>query len=420
MKVLVIGSGVVGTACAYQLQRAGHDVVVVDRQSAPGLETSYANAGQVSWGYASPWAAPGLLRNAARWMWQAHSPLVLRPRLDPAQWRWLLAMLGNARRARYTVNKTRMLRLARYSFRCLQDIRQQTGIRYDEAAHGTLQLYRDAAGLAAAAHELPMLEHEGIRAQLLDRKGVLEIEPGLQHSPAKFVGGIRFPDDETGDAHLFTQGLADVARRAGVTFRFNTTVHRLIPHGNMIREIVTDKGSDTADAFVLAAGSFSPSLGRPLGINLPIYPVKGYSATLTLEDETAGPVSTLTDERYKVAITRLGNRLRAAGIAEVSGYGLAIAPAREQALQHVIRELFPRAAPHARPQFWAGLRPMTPDNVPLLGPTLYENLYLNTGHGTLGWTMSNGSARVVADLISGRTPEIELDGLTLARFSANQ
>jgi len=417
MKVLVIGSGIVGTTCAYQLGIAGHDVEVVDRQSGPGLETSFANAGQVSWGYASPWAAPGLLVNAARWMWQSHSPLVLRPRLDPAQWRWLLAMLGNSRRARYTVNKTRMLRLARYSYHCLREVRQQTGIRYDEAARGTLQLFRDAAALARAARELPMLEREGVRTQLLNRTGVLEIEPGLAHSTANIAGGVHFPDDETGDAHLFTRGIAEAAKRAGAVFRFGATVQRLIARGNIIREVLTDQGTLRADAFVLAAGSFSPLLARPLGIHLPIYPVKGYSATLTLENEAAAPVSTLTDERYKVAITRLGNRLRAAGIAEVSGYEMEIVPTRERALEHVIRELFPRAAPRAQPQFWSGLRPMTPDNVPLLGPTRYENFYLNCGHGTLGWTMSNGSARIVADLISGRTPQIELDGLTIARFS---
>lgn len=420
MKVLVIGSGIVGTTCAYQLHRAGHAVTVVDRQSGPGLETSFANAGQVSWGYASPWAAPGLLRHAARWMWQAHSPLVLRPRPDPAQWRWLIAMLGNARRARYLVNKTRMRRLARYSYGCLQEVRQQTGIHYDEAARGTLALYRDAASLAMAARELPMLEREGVRTQLLDRQGVLEFEPGLQYSPAGIAGGIRFPDDETGDAHRFTCALAEVAQRAGVDFRFDTNVQRLVARGTTIREILTDQGGMTADVFVLAAGSYSAQLARPLGIRLPIYPVKGYSATLTVEEEAAGPASTLTDERYKVAITRLGNRLRAAGIAEVSGYGLEIARARERALLHVIGELFPRAAPRAQPTFWAGLRPMTPDNVPLLGPTIYENLYLNTGHGTLGWTMSNGSARVLADLISGRVPEIALDGLTLARFASTR
>lgn len=416
MKVLVIGSGIVGTTCAYQLRRAGHDVLVVDRQNGPGLETSFANAGQVSWGYASPWAAPGLLGNAVRWMWQAHSPLVLRPRPDAAQWRWLMSMLGNARRDRYAVNKTRMLRLARYSYQCLQEVRRQTGIHYDEAARGTLQLFRDATALARAAQELPMLEREGVRAQLLNRQEVLEIEPGLAHSTAAIAGGIRFPDDETGDAHLFTRGIADEAERAGVRFQFNTNVQRLVAQRNSILEVLTDRGSLTADAYVLAAGSYSALLARPLGMRLPVYPVKGYSATLEIENEAAGPASTLTDERYKVAITRLGNRLRAAGIAEVSGYGLGIAHARERTLEHVIRDLFPRAAPRARPTFWTGLRPMTPDNVPLLGPTTCDNLYLNTGHGTLGWTMSNGSARVLADLLSGRTPEIDLDGLTLARF----
>jgi len=420
MKILVIGSGIVGTTCAYHLRRAGHEVAVVDRQSGPAMETSFANAGQVSWSYASPWAAPGLLRNAARWMWQAHPPLVLRPRLDPAQWRWLIAMLGNARQSRYIVNKMRMLRLARYSYRCLREVRQRTGIRYDEMERGTLALFRDPASLAAATRELPLLEAEGIRTEVLDHQGILEVEPELRHSEAGLVGGIRFPDDETGDAHLFTRALAEIAAHDGVLFQFNTTVQRLIAHGNTIQMIVTDRGNISADAFVLAAGSYSARLIHPLGIALPIYPVKGYSATLTMADGAAGPTSTLTDERYKVAITRLGNRLRAAGIAEVSGYELGIASARERALMHVIRELFPRAAAGAQPVFWAGLRPMTPDNVPILGPTPFDNLFLNTGHGTLGWTMSNGSARVLADLISGRTPEINLDGLTLSRFSSAQ
>jgi D-amino-acid dehydrogenase len=418
MRILVIGSGVVGVTTAYQLNRAGHEVTVVDRQQGAALETSFANAGQVSWTYASPWAAPNVPRHAVSWMLQKYSPLVLRPRFDPAMWRWLLAMLGNCRRARYLHNKANMLRLARYSYECLQQVRSDSGIHYDGQARGMLALYRTQQTLDEAATEVPRLAQLGIPCRVLDRAATFAVEPALQHTSAALAGAVHFPDDETGDAHQFTRALATVAARNGVAFRYATTVTALVPGADRIAHVLTDRGDLSADAYVLAAGSYSPLLARPLGLRLPVYPVKGYSVTLTVRDGAAAPRATLTDERYKVAITRLGDRLRAAGIAELAGYNLDLRPARLRALDFVVRDLFPRAADPASAQYWTGLRPMTPDNLPILGATPYRNLYLNTGHGTLGWTLSNGSACVLADIISGRVPQVDLRGLTLTRTQA--
>jgi D-amino-acid dehydrogenase len=416
MRILVIGGGVVGVTSAYQLNRDGHEVVVIDRQPGPGLETSFANAGQVSWSYASPWATPSVPGNALKWMLQQHSPLVLRPKLDPAMWSWLLAMLGNCRASRYLANKERMLRLARYSYGRLQQVRAETGIEYDQQSRGLLQLFREPRALDRAAAEMTALQRAGVRCTVLDRAGVLRVEPGLLHASAPLAGGIHFPDDETGDAHKFTRELANLAEQRGVVFRYATTVQSIVAEAANVARVLTDRGEFSADAYVLAAGSYSPLLLKPLGIRLPVFPVKGYSLTLEISDPASAPTSTLTDERYKVAVTRLGSRLRAAGIAEVTGYNLDLPVARLRALDFVVGDLFPRAADVSTAQYWAGLRPMTPDNLPVLGATPYRNLYLNTGHGTLGWTMSNGSARAIADLVSGRTPAVDLTGLTLARY----
>ncbi|BAU47356.1 amino acid dehydrogenase [Sulfurifustis variabilis] len=416
MNVVIVGGGVIGVTSAWFLRQAGHDVTVIDRQSGPALETSFANAGQVSWTFAKPWAAPGVPRNALKWMLQEHAPLVLRPRLDLAMWSWLLRMLANCREPRYLRNLERMLRIARYSHETLVELREQTGIVYDHATRGTLQLFRDEAGVAAAERERPILERLQVPHRVLDAAGCLSVEPGLRFSTVKFAGGVHYPDDETGDCHAYTSELARRAEAQGVVFRTVTAVRTLEAEGDRVRAVHTDGGQITGEVYVLAAGSYTPLLARPLGIRLPVYPVKGYSATVPIENADAAPGSTLTDERYKVAITRLGNRLRAAGTAELAGYDLTLRPARLRALAHVIGELFPRAGDLSRAEYWTGLRPMTPDNLPVIGPTPYRNLYLNTGHGTLGWTMSNGSARLLADIISGKKTAIDLDGLTLARF----
>lgn len=417
MKVLVLGSGVVGVTSAYYLNRAKHEVTVLDRATAPARETSFANGGQISWGAGSPWAAPGIVGTALKWLFRPHSPLVLHPRLDPALWSWLLKFLGNATPARYAANKERMLRLARYSHECLKQLRRETGIQYDATIRGTLVLFRIQKDLDDAAADTVLLDRFGVPYQLLSRAGCLGFEPALKRTADKLVGGLHFPEDESGDCYRFTQSLAGLAEKAGVQFRMQTAIQRLEASGGRIERVVTDKGEFTGDAYVLACGSYSPQLVRPLGIKLPVYPLKGYSLTLPIGNSAAAPVGTLTDETYKVVITRMGEHLRAAGTAELAGYDLSLPRARCETLAHAVRDLFPDAGDFSCAEYWAGLRPMTPDNPPILGPTPYKNLYLNTGHGALGWTMSCGSGRVLADLISGRHSGINLEGLTLARFS---
>ncbi len=417
MRILVLGSGVIGVTTSWFLRQAGHDVTVVDRQPGPALETSHANGGQVSWSAAHPWAAPGVISSALRWMLQPHSPLVVRPRFDPAMWGWLLRFLRETTPQRYARNKQRMLRLARYSHTCLVQLRRDSGLLYDETARGTLLLLRNPADLAHAAREAAELAPHGIRTQVLDRAGCLAHEPGLAATAAHIHGGVLYPGDESGDCRLFTEDLAQRALQAGVVFAMNTTIQHLATAGDRIAHVTTDRGRLDADAYVLALGSYSPLLLRPLGIRLPVYPLKGYSLTLPIRNPTAAPLGTITDETYKTVVTRLGSRLRAAGTAELAGYDLALRPDRCATLAHVVNQLFPQAGDLAEAEYWCGLRPMTPDNPPVLGATPYRNLYLNTGHGTLGWTMACGSAKVLTDLISGRQPEIDLQGLTLARYA---
>lgn len=416
MKVLVLGGGVIGVSSAYYLNRAGHDVTLVERQAQVARETSYANGGQVSWGSGGPWAAPGIPAKALRWLFHRHAPLVLRPRLDPALWRWLMQMLSECTPERYRRNKERQLRLARYSHQCLKDVRAATGIHYDERAHGTLVLYRGAREFDAALQERTLLETLGVPTVVLDRAGCVAQEPALEPESGQLAGGILYPGDELGDCRQFTEQLAEHARAAGVEFHTDTTVLALETRNDRIDRVLTDRDPLRADAFVLACGSYSPLLVRPLGIRLPVYPVKGYSITVPITNPAAAPQGTITDEGFKTVITRLGSRLRAAGTAELAGYNLDIRERRLDTLRHVVRQLFPDAGDLKLAEGWTGLRPMTPDNPPVLGVTAYRNLFLNTGHGTLGWTMACGSGRVLADIVSGRNPDIDLDGLTLARF----
>jgi D-amino-acid dehydrogenase len=417
MNVLVLGSGVIGVSTAHYLAQAGHDVTVVDRQAEPALETSFANAGEISPGYSAPWAAPGLPFKAVKWLFMRHRPLVIWPILDPAMWIWGLRLLRNCTEARYDVNKNRMLRLAEYSRACLGALRADTGIRYDERMQGTLQLFRTDAQVEGAGADIAILEHFGVRYELLDRAGCVRAEPALARVQLKIAGGLRLPGDETGDCFKFTQGLARIAAHAGVTFRQGVHIRAVHAAGERITGVATDAGELTADAYVVALGSYSPLLLRSLGIAVPVYPVKGYSLTVPITDAAKAPESTVMDETYKVAVTRLGDRIRVGGTAELKGYNLALREARRDTLDHVVADLFPGGGDVARATFWTGLRPMTPDGPPVIGPTRYSNLYLNTGHGTLGWTMAAGSGRVLADLISGRRPEVDLDGLTLARYA---
>lgn len=417
MRVLVLGSGVVGVASAWYLARAGHAVTVLDRQPAPGMETSFANAGQVSPGYSAPWAGPGIPVKAMKWLMMRHRPLVLWPRLEGGLYRWLGQMLANCTEAAYGVNKARMVRLAEYSRDSLKALRAETGIAYDERTKGTLQLFRTQKQLDAVAADVAVLKAFGVPHSLLDPAACIAAEPALALVPGKFVGGLQLPGDETGDAFLFTQRLAALAAAAGVTFRHGVTIDALTTEAGAVTGVETSEGRFTADRYVVAMGSYTPALLRPLNVHVPVYPVKGYSLTLPITDEAAAPVSTVMDETYKVAITRLGDRIRVGGTAELAGFSLRLRKPRRETLAHSVSDLFPRGGDLAQASFWTGLRPMTPDGTPVVGPTRYANLFLNTGHGTLGWTMACGSGRLLADLVTGRAPEIAHDDLALTRYA---
>lgn len=406
MKILVLGSGVIGVTSAWYLQEAGHEVTVVDRQPGPALETSFGNGGQISWGSAAPWAAPHIPWLALKWLFKPHSPLVLRPRLDPAMWRWLLAMLRNCTASRFLRNRERMLHLSRYSHECLVALRRDTGIHYDEAARGTLVLCRTPQQLDAAESETRLLTQLAIPFQLFDRAQCVAQERALAPVAYKIAGGIFYPGDESGDCREFTERLARRAEKNGVRFLYSTAIRRFEASGERVESVVTTEGALDADAYVVACGSYTPMLLRELRIRLPVYPVKGYSLTLPVTNDAAAPRGTLTDETYKVVVTRLGDRLRVAGTAELAGYDLSLRPSRFATLMHVVRDLFPGATDFAAPEQWCGLRPMTPGNPPILGPTRYRNLFVNTGHGTQGWTMACGSGRLLADIISGNDPAI--------------
>jgi D-amino-acid dehydrogenase len=416
MKALILGSGVIGTTAAYYLARAGHEVTVVDRQPGPALETSYANAGEVSPGYSAPWAGPGVPVKAIKWMLMHHSPLVIWPMLDVAMWRWGAMMLRNCTEARYRINKGRMVRLAEYSRDCMIALRAETGIAYDERAKGTLQLFRTQKQLDGIGKDVDILKEYKVAFEVLDRDGYCKHEPALALVKEKFVGALRLPGDETGDCFKFTQNLAAMAAKIGAEFRFSTAIEAISFSGGSVTGVRTSAGTLTADCYLVALGSYSPQLVRPLGIDLPVYPVKGYSITVPITDASFAPESTIMDETHKVAVTRLGDRIRVGGTAELSGFSLKLREARRATLDHVVTDLFPRGGDVGRAEFWCGLRPMTPDGTPIIGGTRFANLYLSTGHGTLGWTMAAGTGRVMADLLSGRAPEISLAGLTVDRY----
>jgi D-amino-acid dehydrogenase len=416
MRVLILGGGVIGATAAYELAGDGHQVTLIERQGGPALETSFANAGEVSPGYSAPWAGPGVPLKAIRWLLMHHRPLVLRPHFDWNLVGWVLAMLRNCTAARYEINKSRMVRLAEYSRDCMVALRASTGIRYDERTLGTLQLFRTQKQLDGTASDTAILDRYGVAYQRLDREGCVEHEPALARVRDKFVGGLRLPGDETGDCFKFTNRIAEMATARGARLRFGISIESLLTDGKRITGIVTDHGRMQADAYLVALGSYSPRLLAPLGVRVPIYPVKGYSITLPITDPGGAPESTVMDETHKVAVTRLGDRIRVGGTAELAGYSMQLHEARRRTLLHVVGDLFPGGGDAARAEFWCGLRPMTPDGTPIVGGTEVANLWLATGHGTLGWTMAAGTARVISDLISGRAPAIDLAGLTIARY----
>lgn len=416
MKVIVLGAGVVGVTSAYQLAKAGHEVTVVDRQEGPALETSFANAGEVSFGYCSPWAAPGIPMKAMKWLFMEHAPLILRPKMDTTMLSWMAQMLMNCTSQRYAINKSRMLRIADYARVSLAEVRAETGIAYDERMQGTLQLFRTQQQLEASAKDVKALAADGVPYEVLDPEGCIRVEPALRHVREKIVGGLLTPKDETGDCFKFTNALALKAAELGVKFVYGTNIKALDVESGVVRGVVTDRETLRADAVVVALGSYSPLLVKQFGIKLPVYPVKGYSLTIPIVDASRAPESTVMDETYKIAITRLGDRIRVGGMAEISGYTNDLGQKRRATLEHSVTDLFP-GGDVSKADFWSGLRPMTPDGTPVIGATKVKGLFLNTGHGTLGWTMSCGSAKLISDLVSGRKPEIDATDLAVSRYA---
>ncbi|WP_336803265.1 D-amino acid dehydrogenase [Erwinia aphidicola] len=415
MRVVILGSGVVGVASAWYLAQAGHQVTVIDRQPGPALETSAGNAGQISPGYAAPWAAPGVPLKAIEWMFQRHAPLAIRLDGSRFQLEWMWQMLRNCDMRHYQQNKSRMVRIAEYSRDCLKALRQQTGIAYEGRQGGTLQLFRTAQQYESAAKDIAVLKEAGVPYELLEAAQLAQAEPALAATQHKLTGGLRLPNDETGDCQLFTQRLAKMAADAGVEFRFNTPVDGLLQEGNKITGVQCGDERVTAEAYVVAFGSYSTALLDEI-VKVPVYPLKGYSLTIPIKDADAAPVSTVLDETYKVAITRFDDRIRVGGMAEIVGYNTKLLPARRATLEMVVRDLYPQGGHIEQATFWSGLRPMTPDGTPIVGRTPLKNLFLNTGHGTLGWTMACGSGQLLADILSGRTPAIAADDLSVMRY----
>ncbi|MDQ7771783.1 D-amino acid dehydrogenase [Serratia nevei] len=417
MRVVILGSGVVGVASAWYLAKAGHEVTVIDRQPGPALETSAANAGQISPGYAAPWAAPGVPLKAIKWMFQRHAPLAIRLDGSSFQLSWMWQMLKNCNTEHYMTNKGRMVRLAEYSRDCIKALRQETGIQYEGRQGGTLQLFRTQQQFENAAKDIAVLEDAGVPYRLLEAGQLGSVEPALAQVAHKLTGGLQLPNDETGDCQLFTQQLAKMAQQAGVTFLFNRSVDRLLVEGDKIAGVQCGEGVFKADSYVVAFGSYSTALLRGL-VSIPVYPLKGYSLTIPITDEAAAPFSTVLDETYKIAITRFDQRIRVGGMAEIVGFNTQLEQKRRETLEMVVRDLYPNGGRVEDATFWTGLRPMTPDGTPIVGRTSLKNLYLNTGHGTLGWTMACGSGQLLSDLMSGITPAIPSDDLAVARYSA--
>ncbi|MFP6558419.1 D-amino acid dehydrogenase [Paraburkholderia sp. B3] len=415
MRVVILGSGVVGVASAWYLARAGHEVTVIDREAGPALETSFANAGQISPGYAAPWAAPGVPLKAIKWMFEKHAPLAIRLDGTKFQLQWMWQMLQNCSAERYALNKGRMVRLAEYSRDCLQALRADTGIQYEGRTGGTLQVFRTQQQFEGAAKDIAVLKEANVPYELLSAAELQRAEPALAAVSHKLTGGLRLPGDETGDCQLFTTRLAAMAEQLGVKFRYNMPIDSLAVSGDRIAGVQCGSEFVRADAFVVALGSFSTKMLANI-VKIPVYPLKGYSITAPIVNADAAPVSTVLDETYKIAITRFDNRIRVGGMAEIVGFDKTLREARRETLEMCVNDLFPGGGDTTKATFWTGLRPMTPDGTPVVGRTPLPNLFLNTGHGTLGWTMSCGSGQLLADLISGKQPAIKADDLSVFRY----
>jgi D-amino-acid dehydrogenase len=415
LRVAILGSGVVGVASAWYLNRAGHEVTVIDREQSAAMETSYANAGQISPGYASPWAAPGIPLKALGWMFQRHAPLSIRPDFTLFQLSWIWQMLMHCNARSYRINKERMVRLSEYSRDRLAALRNETAIQYEGRSQGTLQVFRTQAQLDAAQKDIAVLREAGVPFELLTPKELAGPEPGLALVADQLTGGLRLPNDETGDCHLFTRQLAAMAANAGVTFVFGAHVDGLESTAGAVTGVRLQGRLQTFDAVVVALGSYSrPFLRRVCDV--PVYPLKGFSITVPLRDEKNAPQSTVLDETFKIAVTRFDKRIRVGGMAQVVGYDLRLDPAKRATLEYCLQGLFPNAGDLTKATFWTGLRPMTPDSTPIVGKTPIPGLWLNTGHGTLGWTMACGSGQLIADLMSGKPGDIRSDDLGVSRY----
>ncbi|CAO3356554.1 D-amino acid dehydrogenase [Azospirillum melinis] len=411
MKVIVMGSGVVGVTTAYCLLKDGHEVTVVERHDGAADETSFANAGLVAPGHAYTWASPKAPKILLKSLWRNDQALRFRLRLDPALWAWSLKFLGNCRSDRVAVNTARKVRLSLYSQDMLHQVVEDTGVAFDGAKGGLLYLYRSPAAFDAGVAKMRILTDNGLPLEVVDRDRAAAIDPALLPTKDRIVGGIYAPSDESGDARLFTRNLADWCAERGVRFLYGTTIRSVETAAGEVTGLVTDKGTLTADAYVLAMGCQSAALAKPLGLSLPIYPIKGYSVTVPVAGRNNTPRIGGVDEENLVAYAPMGDRLRITATADFAGYDKRHSPADFQAMLAAARDLFPDAADYSRPSYWAGLRPMTPEGTPIFGRGRQRNLFLNTGHGHMGWTMSCGSARITADLIAGRTPAIPLDGM---------
>ena len=412
MKVIVLGAGVVGICSAWYLRECDHEVTVIDRQFVPGLETSFANGGQISVSHAEPWANPRALGQIIKWLGREDAPLFFRLRADPAQWRWGARFLFECLPSRTRHNIAAIIKLALYSRAALKELRAATGLQYDHSERGILHFYTDAAQFEAARAVVGVMNEFGCERTLKTRQEMLAIEPALVHAAPRIVGGDHAADDDSGDASAFTQRLAARCFDNGVEFRGALTINAIDAAGGAIKGVRVRNADGVeatiaGDAYVVALGSHSPALLRPLGLSLPIYPVKGYSLTIPVADSDAAPRTSLTDDEFKLVFSRLGQRLRVAGTAELNGYDRTLNPVRCNAILDRTMDLFPLAGDYQHAMRWCGLRPATPSNLPYVGGTRYRNLFLNTGHGTLGWTLACGSGRLLADLISARTAEVD-------------
>lgn len=418
MHIMILGAGVIGVTTAYYLAKAGYQVTVIDRQSGPALETSFGNAGQITPGYSSPWAAPGIPLKAMKWMFQAHAPLAIRMTSERFQYQWMLQMLSHCNAQSYQINKERMVRISQFSRACFDQIRQEINFHFDARQLGTLQIFRTEQQIEAVAKDIKILQAENVPHQLLNEQELLRVEPALVQSEVKILGGLHLQSDQTGDCYKFTKQLADRCKEMGVKFIFNATIERILESQQKIIGVrLKDQRVLTADQYVLALGSYSRALAKNLKLNLPVYPLKGYSITTPIVNADAAPVSTVLDESYKVALTRFDDRIRVGGMAEICGFDKTLNPQRENTLKMVLGQLFPKASKIENTQFWTGFRPTTPDGTPIVGKTQLANLWTNTGHGTLGWTMSCGSAQLLTELIAQQVPSIRADDLAVSRYA---